>query len=401
MTGSRPRLRLSRRQAARIALAAQGFDRHRPPTPTMRHLQGVIDRVGVVQIDSVNVVARSQYLPFYSRLGAYDTRLLDRARDVGPRRLVEYWAHEASLIAPSTWPLLGFRMRRARAEAWGGMRRVAQEHPELLAAVRAEVERRGPLTSREVEAALEHDAPRDRAEWGWNWSLVKQALELLFWAGEVSSAGRTSQFERRYAVPARVFPAGLRDLIEPSARPPDEVAHRELIMLAARAHGIATAACLRDYFRLRPAEADPALEALVAAGRLVPVTVDGWRSQAYLDPQARRPRRIEARALLSPFDSLIWTRSRTAALFGFDYRLEIYVPSRQRVHGYYVLPFLLGQDLVARVDLKTDRSAAALLARRVTWQPGRGGASERTQLRSELEEMAGWLALSELRMLES
>ena len=157
----------------------------------MRHLQRVIDDVGVVQVDSVNVLVRSQYLPFFSRLGPYDRALLDRARDVGPRRLVEYWAHEASLIPPTTWPLLDFRMRRARRGAWGGMQAVARDHPDLVDAVLAEVVARGPMTSREVEAALEHDRPRPREEWGWNWSLVKNALEHLFWAGRIGSAGRT------------------------------------------------------------------------------------------------------------------------------------------------------------------------------------------------------------------
>src|SRR6185312_2043176 len=194
-----PRLTLA--QARRIAIVAQGFadPRPRPGEATMRHLQRVIDRVQVVQIDSVNVLARSQYLPFFSRLGPYDTALLDRARDRSPRRLVEYWAHEASLIPPTTWPLLGFRMRRALSDSWGGMRRVARDHPALVQAVLAEVTARGPITSREVERALEHDLPRDTSDWGWNWSLVKAALEHLFWAGRISSAGRTAQFERRYA----------------------------------------------------------------------------------------------------------------------------------------------------------------------------------------------------------
>ncbi len=180
--------------------------------PGTRDVQRVVDTVGVVQIDSVNVVVRSQYLPFFSRLGPYDRRLVDRARDVAPRRVVEYWAHEASLVPPSTWPLLDFRMRRAREDAWGGMRRVARDHPDLVAAVLDEVDRRGPLTSRQVEVALAHDLPRQRDDWGWNWSLVKSALEHLFWAGEVSSAGRTTQFERRYALPARVLPPALREL---------------------------------------------------------------------------------------------------------------------------------------------------------------------------------------------
>ena len=365
--------RLSLAQARRIALAAQGFadPRPAPGAATTRHLQRVIDRVGIIQIDSVNVLTRSQYLPFFSRLGPYDTALLDRARDRSPRRLVEYWAHEASLIPPTTWPLLGFRMRRALSDSWGGMRRVARDHPALVQAVLAEVTARGPITSREVERALEHDLPRDTSEWGWNWSLVKAALEHLFWAGQISSAGRTAQFERRYASLERVLPRAVAaQAITPEARPRDEDAFRELMLIAARAHGVGSEQCLRDYFRLKPEQARPALAALVAAGEVRPVEIAGWKRPAYLHREARRPRRVHAEALLSPFDSLIWQRDRTRALYGFDYRLEIYVPAPQRVHGYYVLPFLFGDTLVARVDLKADRAAGVLRLHATHWEPG-------------------------------
>jgi uncharacterized protein YcaQ len=394
MTGVAP-VRLTRAQARRIALAAQGFcdPKPHPWQATARHLQRVVDRVQVVQIDGVNVLTRSQYLPFYSRLGPYDTALLDRARDRAPRRLVEYWAHEASLIPPTTWPLLDFRMQRALTESWGGMQRVARDHPELVEAVRAAVEQRGPITSRQVEAALEHDLPRQRDEWGWNWSLVKSALEHLFWSGQLTSAGRTSQFERRYAALSRVFPPHLRDMVaDPAARPPHDVAFRELVMLAARAHGVGTEQCLRDYFRLKPERVRPAIESLVADGSLVPATIEGWRRPAYLHPEARRPRAVRAQALLSPFDSLIWQRDRTAALFGFDFRLEIYVPAHLRVHGYYVLPFLYGDSLVARCDLKADRADGALRVHAVHWEPG-APPEAKPALEAELASMAGWLRL--------
>lgn len=385
--------RVSLGAARRIALAAQGFAWPRPAAVTTRHLQRVVDTVGVVQVDSVNVLSRSHYLPFFSRLGPYDARLLDAMRDRAPRRLVEYWAHEASLIPPATWPLLDFRMQRAHSDAWGGMVRVARDHPELVAAVRAEVETHGPLTSRAVEARLEHDRPRAREHWGWNWSLVKQALEHLFWAGEITSAGRTPQFERRYAAITRVFPRSLHGAVLPGGRPPAEAAFVGLVRIAARAHGIGSAQCLRDYFRLRPEQAAPAIAALVSAGELEPVQVEGWRRAAYLHRDARRPRTIRARALLSPFDSLVWQRDRVRALFGFDYRLEIYVPAAQRVHGYYVLPFLLGDRLVGRVDLKADRAAGVLQVQRLTWEPGRGGPADRHELDEELACMADWLGL--------
>ena len=388
--------RLSLAQARRIALAAQGFadPRPAPGAATSRHLQRVIDRVGIVQIDSVNVLTRSQYLPFFSRLGPYDTALLDRARDRSPRRLVEYWAHEASLIPPTTWPLLGFRMRRALSDSWGGMRRVARDHPALVQAVLAEVTARGPITSREVERALEHDLPRDTSDWGWNWSLVKAALEHLFWAGQISSAGRTAQFERRYASLERVLPRAVAaQAITPEARPRDEDAFRELMLIAARAHGVGSEQCLRDYFRLKPEQARPALAALVAAGEVRPVEIVGWKRPAYLHREARRPRRVHAEALLSPFDSLIWQRDRTRALYGFDYRLEIYVPAPQRVHGYYVLPFLFGDTLVARVDLKADRAAGVLRLHATHWEPG-APAEAVPALERRLAELAGWLGLA-------
>ena len=389
-----PGVHLSTRAARRIALAAQGFARPRPPEPGTRDVQRVVDTVAVVQIDSVNVVVRSQYLPFFSRLGPYDRRLVDRARDVAPRRVVEYWAHEASLVPPSTWPLLDFRMRRAREDAWGGMRRVARDHPDLVAAVLAEVTRRGPLTSREVEVALAHDLPRERDEWGWNWSLVKTALEHLFWSGQVSSAGRTTQFERRYALPSRVLPPALRGpALDVAARPSEDEAFRRLVEISARAHGVGSEQCLRDYFRLSPEQARPAIASLVADGTLLPATIEGWHRPVYLHRDARRPRRVAARALLSPFDSLVWQRDRTRAIFGFDFRLEIYVPEEQRVHGYYVLPFLLGEDLVARVDLKSDRAAGVLRVRRCSWEPGRGSPEDRTELDAELAALAQWLDL--------
>ena len=383
--------------ARRIALAAQGFGRARPEkAPTMRDLQRVVDTVGLVQIDSVNVLTRSHYLPFFSRLGPYDAALLDRMRDRAPRRLVEYWAHEASLLPPSTWPLMEHpRMRRALDDSWGGIQRVAREHPELVAAVREEVEAGRPRTAREIEAALGHERSGDKEHWGWNWSLVKHALEHLFWAGVISSAGRTQQFERRYASLARVVPPREASLwLDPSARPSEEAAYTELVRISAGATGVATEADLADYFRLKRVHVRPAIERLVAAGELEPVEVRGWGQPAWLHAAARRPRAVHARALLSPFDSLVWCRPRVERIFDFHYRIEIYTPAEQRVHGYYVLPFLLGDVLVGRVDLKADRAAGVLLARQVTWEPGRGGVDDRRELAEELGRMATWLGLT-------
>jgi uncharacterized protein YcaQ len=385
---------LTRGQARRVAIAAQGLldPRPEPFTATMRHVQRVVDRVGVVQIDSVNVVARSQYLPFFSRLGPYDTALLDRARDRAPRRLVEYWAHEASLVPPSTWPLLDFRMRAAAEKAWGGMRRILEERPDYVDLVRAEVEARGPMTAREVEVALAHDQPRRTDHWGWNWSEVKQALEYLFWAGQISSVGRTTAFERRYAALTATAPPPLRaGWTERPGAEADPERFLELVRIAARAHGIGTELCLADYFRIRREDARPAIERLVAAGELIPVTVPGWKP-AWLHAEARLPRRVHAEALLSPFDSLVWQRDRIHALWDFHYRLEIYTPAEKRVHGYYVLPFLHGDALVARCDLKADRTAGVLRCHRVTWEP-QAPAEARPALLANLESMASWLGL--------
>ncbi|GAB48475.1 winged helix-turn-helix domain-containing protein [Mobilicoccus pelagius] len=392
---------LSLREARRAALTAQGFGARFRPRGDVRasHLRSVADRLGVIQIDSVNVVTRSQYLPFFSRLGPYDTARLDRLRDRGPRHLVEYWAHEASLVPVSTWPLLGVRMRRAE-ESWGSMQRAADQHPEVVEAVLAEVARSGPITARALDARLAHDVPRREGHWGWNWSIVKAALEHLFWTGRVTSAGRTTQFERRYAVPEAVLPREVVDAGPHGATPVSEDdALAALVEISARAIGVGSAQCLRDHFRLSPAQAAPAITRLVEEGTLLPVRVEGWRRPCYLHRDAVVPRRRpDVAALLSPFDSLVWQRDRTRALFGFDFRLEIYVPAAQRVHGYYVLPFLLDDALVARVDLKADRAAGILCAHAIHWEPGAGGGDHRERLDGQFSSLASFLGLDSVEV---
>lgn len=364
-----------------MALAAQGFVDWRPRRPADGWaLRRVLGRIGLLQMDSVNVLVRAHYLPLFSRLGPYPLELLDRASHRAPRRLFEYWGHEASLLPVEMQPLLRWRMDRAVEDAWGGMRRIQRERPDLVERTLETVRERGPIAASE----LVEERP-EKTHWGWNWSDSKRALELLFWSGRVTSARRRG-FERLYDLPERVLPAAV--LATPT--PPVEEAQRELIRIAARACGVAGERDLRDYFRLPAADAKARVAELVEAGELLPVDVDG--RPAYLWAQARVPRRVHARALLAPFDPLVWERARVERLFGFRYRIEIYVPAPKRVHGYYVLPFLLGDRLVARVDLKADRAAGVLRVQAAWAEPG-APPETAAELGEELAAMARWLGL--------
>ncbi|RZU49682.1 hypothetical protein EV385_1435 [Krasilnikovia cinnamomea] len=376
-------------EARRIALAAQGFvDRAPGGVPDMRHLRRVLGRLHLLQMDSVNVLQRAHYLPLYSRLGPYPTTLLERAAYRRPRELFEFWGHEASLITVDLQPLFRWRMADAQAYAWGSMTRVVREQPDLVAWVLDEVRDRGPLTA----AQIEHDAPRDKSHWGWNWSVVKQALEWLFYTGAVTAADRTSSFARRYDLPERVLPRAVLDAPTPT---PAE-AFRALVELSAQALGVAAETELRDYFRLPVAGFKPALAELVEAEVLQPVTVRGWKPVAYLHREARLPRRVGAATLVSPFDPLIWERGRTQRLFDLNYRIEIYVPAAQRQYGYYVLPFLLGDRFAARVDLKADRKAGVLQIPAAWLEPGADPDETAAALAVELRRLAVWLGLESI-----
>jgi len=380
---------LSVAQARRITLAAQGFTDPAPGGNTdLRHLRRVLRRLHLIQMDSVNVLQRAHFMPLYSRLGPYAPALLERAAYRKPRELFEFWGHEASLITVDLQPLFRWRMSNARDYAWGSMTRIVDQQPELVAWVLDEVRDRGPLTAAEIE----HDAPRRKDHWGWNWSVVKQALEWLFYTGQVTAAERTTSFARRYDLPERVLPQAV--LNAPTPAPPD--AFRALVELSARALGVAAEGELRDYFRLPVAGFKQAVAELVEDKVLRPVVVQGWKPAAYLHHEARMPRWVRASTLVSPFDPLIWERARTERLFDLNYRIEIYVPAAQRLYGYYVLPFLHGDRFAARVDLKADRKTGVLQIPAAWLEPTAEQDETAVALAAELQRLAGWLGLDRI-----
>ncbi|MBB3936638.1 winged helix-turn-helix domain-containing protein [Aureimonas phyllosphaerae] len=379
-------LSLSPAEARRIVLGAQGFARPRPERAGTRHVRRNLDRLALHQIDSVNVLSRAHYLPAFSRLGVYDTAVLDRDAwsRVSERRVFEYWAHEASLVPLDLHPALRWRMARAdRGEAgYSGMRAFAGPRRAEAMALLARIRDEGPLGASDVETG--------RTGW-WDWSEPKRMLEWLFYAGHVTTLTRRRGFERVYDLPERVIPSSVLALPALDERE----AHRVLVERSARALGIATLGEIKDYFRLGGPETQRAVADLVEAGTLVPATVPGW-PKAFLHAEAGTPRRIAASALLAPFDPLVWERARAERLFGFRYRIEIYVPAARRQHGYYVLPFLHAGRLAARVDLKADRARSRLLVPALHLEPDTPP-DTREALEAELRLLANWLGLSDVR----
>ena len=376
---------LSLSQARRVVLAAQQFHAAPKAPKTVASLAAIVRRLGVVQIDSVNVLVRSHYLPLFSRCGPYQRELLESAAyDGAHRELFEYWGHEASLLPLDAFPLFRWRMDRAlRGEGtWGRLKKFVSEHRAAVTAVTQQIRDRGPLGAGEIAGTK----TRGPGGW-WGWSESKEILEWLFWTGQVTTASRRN-FERLYDLTERVLPAEL--LAREVAK---EDAQRELMTTAARALGVATLRDLRDYFRLPTQDAAHRLNECVEAGVLVPVVVEGWKQQAYRHRDATCPRAVNATALLSPFDSLIWERQRTERLFDFYFRLEIYTPAHKRQHGYYVLPFLHGERVVGRVDLKSDREASRLQVRGGSVEAGVKEKSVVEPLYEELCALARWLGL--------
>ena len=382
---------LSAAEARRIALAAQGFARPRPATAGVRQLNLAIGRMATLQIDSVNVFARSHYMPLFSRLGPYDTDALDSLLFARRPPYVEYWAHMASFIPASDWGLFRFRMDANRAKYGTRKDGWFDSNREIVEWVLAELADRGPLRPAEIE----HDAKTARRGPWWDWDVVKHALEYLWMFGDVAIAGRRG-FERRYALAADVIPPDVLN-----AQVPRDDAIRELVRRAAVACGVATASDLSDYWRIkdRPAVMSAILD-LQDAGELAPVTVEGWTSarrpaKAWVHRDAALPRRVDAAAILTPFDPVVWFRDRAERLFDFEYRIEIYTPAPKRRYGYYSLPVLVGDDIVGRVDLKADRASSTLLVQSAWWEHGRP-ADAAARVAEELRTAARWQKLESI-----
>ena len=372
--------------ARRIALAAQGFGRRRDGAVGTRQLNLLIERLGLLQIDSVNVFERSHYLPVFARLGSYDKSLLDKLTFARRGPYTEYLAHVATFIPTVDFPLFGFR--KARMRETYGQHEWVQNNRSMLDWLKAELADKGPLPA----SRIEHEENVRKGPW-WGWSDVKLGLEFLFDWGEVVSAGRNN-FERAYALPEQVIPAPLLNMEIPA-----DVAIRELVRRGSRALGIGTAKDIADYYRLGNAVTRTAIQELMDAGELRRVTVPGWGSPAYLHAEARIPRRIETAALLSPFDPVVWERSRALTMFGFHYRIEIYTPAPQRKYGYYTLPVLIDEALVGRVDLKSDRQNGVLRVQSA-WHEAGAPAGMEERLVPLLRETAAWQGLGDIEVMD-
>lgn len=375
--------------ARRISLAAQGFGTAPPPTVGIRQLTALVNRLELLQIDSVNVFERSHYLPAFSRLGAYDKTQLDRLTTGREARFTEYWAHEASFLPVDLWPLFRWRMAQFRDRAARTPDDWSHTNRPMLDWLLAELAANGPMRA----SAIEHDANKRSGPW-WGWSEVKIGLEVLFRWGDVVSAGRI-RFERVYALPGQVFSPELLDCTISSAD-----AHRELVRRAARAHGIGTVKDFADYFRLKSAPTLAAIGELAESGELIPVEVPGWGTRgsagaAWLHRDARLPRSIDAQAILSPFDPVVWDRARALRLFDFHYRIEIYTPEAKRIFGYYSLPILLGDTIVGRVDLKNDRQSGVLRVQSA-WAEPAAPADTAGRLTTILRQAARWQGLGDV-----
>ena len=380
---------LSIAEARRIALTAQGFAPSRGKL-NRRALNELVRALGVVQMDSVNVLVRTHYLPAFSRRGLYPRTWLDELAYERPgAKLFEYWGHEASLLPIEHQPLFRWRMENARSGVgvWNRLRRYALEHRDLVANALAQIREKGPLSASELEGSQ-----RGKGSW-WGWSQAKEIMEWLFWTGEVTTSERRN-FERRYDLMERVIPVDI--FSRPTPQKPD--AQRTLMEIGARALGVGTLRDLRDYFRLPTADANERLRELVEEGVLLQVRVEGWKQQAYLHRDARIAKAARVSALLSPFDSLIWERDRTERLFNFRYRLEIYTPAHKRQHGYYVLPLLLEGEIVARVDLKANRAESTLEIRGGSIEAGVNLKEAAVALQTQLAELATWLELESVRV---
>ena len=380
---------LSIADARRIALAAQGFDTARPKTKaTQRHVDALIARLGVIQIDSVNVLVRSQELPLFARLGNHDRNAIPKATEA--QKLFEYWGHEAAHLPVDLHPLFRWKMDAARTGKvthWG-LTSFYEENKAFVKRTLKHVATNGPTTSRELSTRTEK-----KGTW-WDWDEAKVALEYLFLTGQLMSRGRGSDFARIYDTPERVLPQRVID----AATPSEHDARKQLLVRSAIAQGIATASDLADYYRQKLATVKPLIAELVEEGELHEVTVDGWTEKAFVHRNAKLPKQLHATALLSPFDSLVWCRPRNERLFNFHYRIEIYTPKKKRKFGYYVLPFMMNGEMVGRVDLKSDRANGALLAHSVHTEKGVKRSSINDALNAELRAMATWLQLDQVQI---